>query len=521
MINDFLDYDSEAPIDCDVCIAGAGAAGISIARSLAGTSLKVVLLEAGGVDYEEDSQAIYEGTIVGHPYYDLDVTRLRYFGGSTNHWAGQCTTLDPIDMEVRPWVPHSGWPFDRASLDPWYEQAQGVIGIGAYAYDHQALSPEGTPFLDLADDKLRHKLWRFNDPPTRFGERYQAELEAAANVDVWLHANLVDIETGSNGSEVTGFKISTLDGRTARVRAKRFVLALGGMENPRLLLNSIGANPAGLGNDRDLVGRYFIDHMNGVVGQVAGVQADWGDAYNFLQSDEVRIRTKVRASPTVQAERGLLNGAAQLGQKPTARDSSPGYKALRRIRDNVKKGEYTENLGANVVAIATDIDGIWDGMVEYFVDENVYIEVEAEQAPNPDSRIMLGDERDRLGLRKLVFDWRLGDIDRHSIEGLVQLIGEEVGRLGVGRVEVEPWLMEEGAWPDENFGGHHHSGTTRMADDPSKGVVDADCRLFGVDNLYIAGSSVFPTIGGANPTLTITALALRLADHIRTSMEQA
>ena len=522
MIQDFLTYDSDQPIDCDICIAGSGAAGISIARSLIGTPLKVVLLEAGGFDYEEDSQAIYEGRIVGQPYYDLDVTRLRYFGGSTNHWAGQCTPLEPIDMQARPWVPDSGWPIERKDLDSWYAQAQEVIGIGPYDYDHVALSPEGAPFLDVLDDKLRHKVWRFNDPPTRFGETYRAELEAAANIDVWLHANLTDIETEPNGASVSGFRIATLDGKATTVRARRYVLALGGIENPRLLLNSTGANPNGLGNDRDLVGRYFTDHMNGVVGRVAGVETDWARAYNFFDTGDIRIRTKLRASPVAQAERGLLNGAAQLGQKPTARDTSAGYKALRRIRDNLKSGDYVEDLGANVVAIATDLDGIWDGLVEYFVDDTVYIEIEAEQAPNADSRISLGENVDRLGLRQVLFDWKLSEIDRHSIEGLVQLIGEEVGRLGVGRVEMEPWLAADGdSWPDENFGGHHHSGTTRMASDPSKGVVDADCRLFGTDNLYVAGSSVFPTIGGSNPTLTIVALALRLADHLRSSIEQA
>ncbi|MGI9418878.1 MAG: GMC family oxidoreductase [Geminicoccaceae bacterium] len=336
-----------------------------------------------------------------------------------------------------------------------------------------------------------------------------------------MHANLVEVETGPDGAEVTGFKIATLDGKTGRVEARSFVLGLGGIENPRLLLNSVGTNPKGLGNDNDLVGRYFTDHMNGVVGQVAAVENDWTWAYNFLKSGDIRIRTKVQPTPKAQAERGLLNGAVQLGQKPTARDTSPGYKALRRIRDSVKKGDPFDGLGANVVAVATDVGGIWDGMVEYFVDDTVYIEVEAEQAPNPDSRVALSDELDPLGLRRVVFDWRLSEIDRHSIKGLVELVGEEVGRLGVGRAELAPWLLEgDDVWPEENFGGHHHSGTTRMATDSSKGVVDADCRVFGVDNFYIAGSSVFPTIGGSNPTLTIVALSLRLADHLKTSLAQ-
>jgi choline dehydrogenase-like flavoprotein len=210
-----------------------------------------------------------------------------------------------------------------------------------------------------------------------------------------------------------------------------------------------------------------------------------------------------------------LNSVARLGQIPTARNNSQGYEALRAIRDDVKRGQFPDEFGRRIIEITTDLDGIWDGLVEYFSDQSVYIEIEGEQAPNPDSRVRLTAERDALGLRRIQLDWRLNTIDRDTILGLVQLIGEEVGRIGVGRVLMADWLLDNGdAWPDDHLGGNHHIGTTRMADVPSKGVVDADCRVFGIDNLFIGGSSVFPTSGAANPTLTIVALALRLADHI-------
>ncbi len=518
MINDFQEYGGEATIECDVCIAGGGAAGISIARHLIGSQLKVMLLEAGGLDYEDECQAIYQGSNIGHPYFDLDVTRLRYFGGSTNHWAGECAPLDPIDMEKKAWIPYSGWPITRASLDSWYSQAQSIIGLGDYNYDHITASPKGTPYLQFAEDKLAHKVWRFSEPVNYFGETFRDELGRATNVDVWLHANLIDIETEENGSHVTGFKISTLSGKMASVRAQYFILALGGLENPRLLLNSVSAKPAGLGNDRDLVGRFFADHLNGVAGEVAVSSSGWEQAYDYIQFNDIRGRTKVRASPKAQSARGLLNSAAQLGEKPTARNTSPGYKALRRIRNDLAQGQFPEDLGKRIKDVAADLDGIWDGLAEYFLDQHVYIEVEAEQAPNPDSRVTLVNDRDALGLKRMQLDWRLSAMDRESIRGLVQLIGEEAGRLGIGRAMTAEWLMDGGdSWPDHQLGGNHHIGTTRMADDPSKGVVDADCRVFGINNLFIAGSSVFPTSGSANPTLTIVALALRLADHIKKS----
>ena len=515
MIYDFQDYDTDAEIACDICIAGAGAAGIAMARHLIGSSLKVVLLEGGGLDYEDDSQAIYQGRNVGHPYFDLDVTRLRYFGGTTNHWAGECAPLDPSDFEPKAWVPHSGWPISRADLDPWYGLAQDVIGLGDYDYDHISASPKGTPFLDFADDKIAHKVWRFSEPVNYFGETFQGEFRRAPNVDVWLHANLVDIATEANGSHVTGFNIATFGGKVASVSARHFILALGGLENPRMLLNSAAVNPAGLGNDHDLVGRFFADHLNGIAGEVAVSKSGWEQAYEYVQFGDIRGMTKIRVSPKAQSARNLLNSAAHLGKKPTARNTSPGYKALRRIRNDLNQGKFPEKLGQRIMDVATDLDGIWDGLVEYFVDASVYIEVEAEQSPNPDSRVTLIDERDALGLRRMQLDWRLSSMDRESIRGLVLLVGEEAGRLGIGRAKVADWLMDSGdAWPDHQLGGNHHIGTTRMADDPSKGVVDADCRVFGIDNLFIAGSSVFPTSGSANPTLTIVALALRLASHI-------
>ncbi|MGI9491666.1 MAG: GMC oxidoreductase [Geminicoccaceae bacterium] len=516
MIHDFLDYDADAKIECDVCIAGAGAAGIAMARHLIGSSMKVVLLEGGGLDYEDGSQAIYQGHNVGHPYFDLDVTRLRYFGGSTNHWAGECAPLDPIDMEPKAWVPHSGWPITRATLDPWYDRAQDVIGLGDYNYDHISASPPGTPFLDFEGDKIAHKVWRFSEPVNYFGETFRDELDRAGNVEVWLHANLVDIETEARGTHVTDFKISTLDGNVALVSAQHFILALGGLENPRMLLNSDAVNPAGLGNDRDLVGRFFADHLNGVAGEMAVSKSGWEQAYDYVQFDDIRGLTKIRASPNAQSARSLLNNAAHLGKKPTARNTSPGYKALRKVRDDLKHGKFPEELSQRIMDVATDLDGIWDGLVEYFVDSSVYIEVEAEQAPNPDSKVTLIDERDALGLRRMQLDWRLSAIDRESIRGLVQLVGEEAGRLGIGRAKMAEWLMDGGdTWPDHQLGGNHHIGTTRMADDPRNGVVDSNCRVYGIDNLFIAGSSVFPTSGSANPTLTIVALALRLADHIQ------
>jgi choline dehydrogenase-like flavoprotein len=151
----------------------------------------------------------------------------------------------------------------------------------------------------------------------------------------------------------------------------------------------------------------------------------------------------------------------------------------------------------------------------------LYVVARAEQAPNPASRVMLSEERDAFGLPRIALDWQLLDVDKRSLKVTMEALDRELRRLSLGRVEPSAWLDEpETPWvadplvSNHPVGGYHHMGTTRMATSPRRGVVDADCRVHGLGNLYVAGSSVFPTGGWANPTLTILALALRLGDHL-------
>lgn len=515
MIRDFASFDAEQPIECDLCIAGAGAAGISMALEFAGQGERVVLLESGGLEFEEATHELSVGRNVGRAYYDLDITRTRVLGGATTHWGGMCTRLDPLDFEKRDWVPYSGWPIAAAALDPYYPSAHQLLGLGEDNYVPAEIAPQGTEFLTFRPDRIRPKMWRYSTPPTNFGEAYRDALAQASNLDVLLHANLVEVETDDASRSVASFRIATLAGRSARVRARLYVLALGALENARLLLNSDRVVAGGVGNQRDLVGRFFMEHIGIIAGSVLSIKDGWHQSYADLFAGDRQVRCGLTASPELQAREGTLNPMAMFGEKAVVRPRSAGYTSLFQIKEQLVHGELPDDLGQHLLNIITDADGVVRGMYER-VDPAVYITMEAEQSPNPDSRMLLGSERDQLGLRRAHLDWRLSALDKRSARRLVELIGQELARLDVGRVQMEEWLAEDDTlWSDEIGGHYHHMGTTRMASDPSQGVVDANCRVFGVANLYLAGSSVFTTGGCANPTLNLVALALRLAEHIR------
>jgi hypothetical protein len=244
-------------IEGDLCIVGAGAAGISIALEWINAGRKVLLLEGGGFDFEPRMQDLYRGEIVGLPYYPLHAAALHYFGGTTNHWAGMCSPFDPIDFEARPWVPHSGWPITRADLDPFYERAQKVLELTPYYdYDADSWSRRDSTLVPFALDRraLVTKMWQFS-PPTRFGNRYRDAIVGASAVHLYTYANVCEIQANEVVSAVDELRVRTIDGKEHRVRAARYVLACCTIQNARLLLASNARATSGLGNGHDLVGR--------------------------------------------------------------------------------------------------------------------------------------------------------------------------------------------------------------------------------------------------------------------------
>lgn len=519
MFQDFREHEDGAVFETDLCVVGAGAAGITLARAFVGAGREVLLLEGGNLEPEGPTLALSAGDIVGAPYPPLEDAHLRYFGGSTNAWGGHCRPLDPIDFEARPWVPHSGWPMTRQDLDPYYARAQEICELGPFEY---ALQPweEALPSLVGFDaGRIVNRLWQ-QGPPTRFGERYGDELKQAEDIKVLFNANAVEILVNDAAAAVTEVAIKTLEGKTGRVRPRNVVLAMGGIENTRLLLASNSTVESGVGNGHDLVGRYFMEHPHALIAfAVPSIPIDSFAAYYVwnpvsLPHGEATIRISPGLSEDVQRAERLPNACLDMGY---GYDRSEGYLALREVGTALTRGKFPEGFGRSILDMVSDPGGLASGVRRRLSNGKVlWFGANAEQVPNPESRVTLSEKRDALGMPQVRLDWRLTRQDKEAARRTCRIVGEELARLGIARMHLDAWLLEENDdWRDLGVR-NHEIGTTRMSDDPRHGVVDRNARVHGIGNLYVAGSSVFPTSGYANPTLTIVALALRLADHLKT-----
>lgn len=518
-----------ATIRTDVCIIGGGAAGITLAREFIGQDFQVCMLESGGMHLEAETQDLYRGRNQGMPYYKLIESRLRFFGGTTNHWTGWCRPLDELDFAYRSWVPNSGWPFSKSHLDPFYERAQSVCELGPYDYTADTWSElTGYEPLDLDSNQLYTSMFHVSSP-TRFGQLYRKEIREGKNLTTLLHANVIDIEVKNKPAfHVTRVKVSTLTGNEFWVSARLFILATGGIENARILLASNKVQKEGLGNQNDLVGRFFMEHL---ILQNIPVIFPMKHPYSRVELYEARKVGKSRVlgilalSPKIQQDEHLLNCYTSIS--PVTEGQAEGIESLKALAESLKNGEWPEDFSEHVENVINDVDEIMERAYEIVVkplrQKRYVLANMGEQAPNPDSRITLGDKRDQLGMRMSILNWRLSEIDRRTIRRVQEIVAQEFGRTGVGRAKVLLNEEDDLAW-ENNFhtspeviptGGYHHMGTTRMHEDARRGVVDVNCKLHGCTNLFVAGSSVFPTVGSSNPTLTIVALALRLADHVK------
>ena len=401
-----------------------------------------------------------------------------------------------------------------------------IARLGGISTDPRGWAQQYSSLLPVRADKFDHFLFQFS-PPTIFGTRYRDDLEKAANITVLLRANLVDIEFSDNRQGVSAVVVRSLEGKSHRLRAKSYVIACGGIENARILLACRNQHADGIGNERGLVGRYFMDHMEGNIGEVivrAEADARRLGIYSKMlcEGKSVQSMASLRIRGETQREAELLSASysLRLFQNPDT-----GYLSAKRIAERLLGRRPSDGIGPDLRSMLLDLDeiGRWihhrtQGTYYEFpvTMDPAVITISSEQSPNPDSRVILGNELDRLGIPMPLLDWRISGDDKERFRRGASLYAEEMARVSGMRIKLADWILDDSSEipHPEIHGGHHHMGTTRMAGHPSAGVVDRDCRVFGVDNLYMAGSSVFPTGGYANPTLTIVALSARLARHL-------
>ncbi len=466
MILDSRDENVNLNRSAKIVIVGAGPAGLILANELANVA-PVLVIESGGFKVDAKLLDLQVGECIGIDY-PLTETRTRQFGGSSALWAGYCAIFDPHDFAQREWVPRSGWPFGLEVIEPYYEKTAKLLNLEDFNFDTLDIISRAGDVFPFKKELVIPSVWRFGTPTLRISEQLREEFEMSQNVTTLTHANVVDVRLDTEHSKVKEVLIRTLDGREGRISADIFVLACGGIETPRLLLNADTQVSHGLGNSNDMVGRYFMEHphlsINSLILQKIDLFKNWVDRGSYDDNHEFLLCMGLSAK--IQEEAKILNGRAHIYRTPSmAEDETP------------KVGIFIE------------------------------------QAPNPNSRVTLSNQKDSLGMRRIRLDWQLTELDWQTYEKTAHFLGLEFERINAGRMSV-PKLVNR----DCNLllYSNHHLGTTRMSKNRIDGVVDINSRIHDYSNLYIAGGSVFPTVSWANPTFTLVALTLRLADYLRT-----
>lgn len=548
MTEDALNIPTGTQLECDIVIIGSGAAGISLACELIGSGKQVILLESGGFTAERETQELAQGEVAdASSHGPLEQYRKRVFGGTTTVWGGRCAPFDGIDFEKREHVPHSGWPIAREELEPYYRRAHGYTLTGEYDYTSASSLADGDkPTIPgLRDDVwMQDQLWRFS-LPADYGAEFGERIRNAPNIRVITHANALKLNTDPTGSRIESVEASSLKDNRFTVKAGTVIVAAGGLESTRLLMVSDDVHRQGLGNEHDQLGRYYLSHISGDLGEIKFQPRSLPVVWQYQKaSDGVYVKRNLRIREEIQRREGLLNFRAILTHPPFA-DASHGSGALsavylvkRFFRGQIPP-EYSKELAAagyhhvpqHMRNVVLGMSGLIRFGSHWFLHRtmarrkypsvslksrsNSYtIHFDAEQSPNPESRVTLTGDTDRLGMRKLKADWKWSPRDVESVVRCHGLLRQETEASGIGRL-----TLPDEEVPDQiraGFAvGSHHIGTTRMSDDPLHGVVDRNCQVHGVGGLFIASPSVFPTASYANPVLTITAMAIRVADHVK------
>lgn len=473
MIYNSLDEYRASGHMADVCITGAGPAGVTIARELSAAGLKSVIFEAGGLDFSDASQEFYKGKTTGDVYFDLDVARLRFFGGSSNHWAGWCRVLDALDFEPKAHVPDSGWPIKRADIEPYLDKVHEILELVPFVPDR----PES--------DKIRW-VQLIKSPAIRFGQKFRPEFEKSENVALVLNTYVTELR--GDGKTITGAKLWSNGKDAGDFIAGTYVVSTGGLENSRLLLWSNAQSNNGVVPHAEALGRYWMEHP----------QFEGGDAilfdHSFFEHDATG---EAFFSPTIEAinERKILNFGIRLVEQPY-----PGI-----------KGTIAE-----LACVAPETaEWVATGLNQHLRCAAQLV-VGWEQAPTPTNYIELSaTDRDEAGVPRINLHWKKGELEHRTFLESMKLFGEMLAEKDLGRVRIEDWVLNGMDYPNKGeLAGYHHMGGTRMGTDVAKSVVDANCKVHGMDNLYVGGSSIFTTAGQCNPTTSIVAFSLRLGDHL-------
>ena len=454
----------------DFVIIGAGAAGITIAKKLMDYGKKIALVEAGGEDYSEESQDCYKGEVLGDPYFDLDYSRLRFFGGSTNHWSGWCRSFEEIDFKRGYLGDEYVWPLKFDEINKYKKEACEILEIK-------------NNFNDLNQDSNIKRIEFQFSPPVLFKEKYFDILKKSKDISVFINSTLIDI-TGSNNI-VTSANFKSFTGNKISINGKNFIFALGGIENSRYLLWIREKYRDKFFNSKLPIGKYWMEHPHFTLGRAIIDKRKIDGNYYSL-------------SPDAQIKSNIFNCGFRV-EHTNASGTKAMIKEIMCLAPNLGK-KLVKLSGRNLVCGAK-FRAAW------------------EQAPNHKNYIDLSANRDMFGIPRVVLNWKKFEIDRKTIDKSVEVFNNWLMDIDGGRLQLSEWMIKNYNYPeDDELAGNHHMGGTRMHENHIYGVVDKNCKVHGSDNIYIAGSSIFTTGGHNNPTLPIVQFSLKLADYLNTKL---
>lgn len=517
---------------------------MAIALEFASLGRKVLVLESGGKEPSAESSAASRAEIRDPAHHaQMELTVCRALGGTSWTWGGRCVSYDAVDWLERSYVPGSRWPVGPEVVTPWFERAAEYLLCGSGNFTKPYRRP-------LSEGLTVETIERWTQE-SRVILAHRERLLGSSEIEISLHSTVTGIELDAAGQRVASLCVQTPGGER-KVRAKHFILALGGVETTRLLLHAQQSNPQHYGGIDGPLGRYYMGHISGKIANIIFAHPEEVSDLDFVKDDcgaYCRRRFQLTAEALVQHQ--LLNTAfwpdnppfydpshgsgvlssvfLALAFPPTGRRLLP--EAIRLAHTGPRPYPWGAHLKNAILGAPQGAADIYKILRDRFLGKpkkpgflvlnrggKYALHYHAEQIPQAQSRITLSAERDAFGVPRASIDLRYTEQDIRSVIDSHKLLGRALEANGIGRLE---WMYDEAQLPEHVYeqatDGYHQVGTTRMGTDPAQSVVDGQLKVHGLSNLHLASSSVFPTTGQANSTFLAVAFALRLVHHLHES----
>jgi hypothetical protein len=525
MLIDLRSSPDDGPQSAETLIIGSGAVGLTMAIDLARAGRQVILLEAGGRGVDAESQAYFKNARWrDQQLQGLHLGRFRLLGGTTNFWGGQLVEFDQIVFGKRPWVADIAWPITRQDLDPHYERVYELLGMGHHLSDETVWKRLSVTPPALGDDlDMYFSAWA---PQSNLATLFESEIKSSAKLCAFVNAPAVALESDESGKRVTGVRVRTAAGKARHFSARHVILANGTVEIARLLKLPLGDGRRAPWSDNPWLGKGFTDHIDCFGGHVTPLDKKrFHDLFDNAYLDGIKYAPKLKLSEALQQQRELLGVTAFFLFNSSLQEHLANAKLLARslFRGRLHAVPNPLELLSSVrVAIPMIVRYLRYRRMYNPADQGIQLRLMGEQLPLVESSIHLGEQCDALGMPIVEMDWRIDGREIETLATIGELVARYLEREQLATVRLDAALVGRDPGLTKQFGDYYHQmGMARMAATAAEGVVDRNLKVFGTDNLHVAGAAVYPSTGFANPTFTAMALGVRLADAIRAGRSAA